>query len=228
MINPKQQKKYEHYLSHVPGCHVLENSEYKNVMKNLRYKKVAKGQNLIDQHDDRNYTFMLKKGFLKIKSFDADEESSYISFLSPNRLFPLRGTFVDSLYCYTVTALTNAEVLYIPTKVFEDLLQSNHKFSLIIIRKMQEVMSENEIFIQKTVTSSARTRVIQVLYNLNDKHGVDLEVGRKIPFPLPIKEIASIAGTTRETAGQVIHDLIAQDVLKYSRKYFFFPSTESD
>lgn len=223
MINPKQQRIFERHLAHVPGSHILKASEYKKVVSCLHYKKIAKGQNLVDQHDDRNYTFILKKGFLKIRSFDAKEDASYVSFLSPNMLFPLRGMFVDSRYCYTVTALTNAEVIFIPTKTFEGLLKSNHKFSLMIIKKMQEVVSEEEIFIQRALTPSATKRVEQVLKYLNNHHGIELEGGRQIPFPLTIKENATIAGTTRETAGQVIHELVDETELEYSRKYLFFP-----
>lgn len=222
-INPETKKEYLRYLSRTELGQVLNPKECEVISTQLRFKKVAKGQNLINQCDDRNYAFFLKEGFLKLDSFDDAEELAYTTFLCPDRLFPLRGMFADSHYCYTATALSEVVVAYVTTEIFEGLLESNHHFSLLIIKQLQKAMAERETFIQKTVTSSAKIRVRQLLGILNERYSVVCDGEKKIPFPLPIKEIARIGGTTRETASQVIHELDIEQKLRYSRKYLSFP-----
>ena len=91
MTDPRNKGNYERYLSQTHECKVLSKPELAEVLKNMQFKQVQKGQHLIDQYDVRNYTFFLKKGFFKTESVNSYCGSSFMSFLCPEMVFPLRG-----------------------------------------------------------------------------------------------------------------------------------------
>lgn len=225
MTDSRNKGNYERYLSQTHECKVLSKPELAEVLKNMQFKQVQKGQHLIDQYDVRNYTFFLKKGFFKTESVNSDCGSSFMSFLCPEMVFPLRGMDTDRSYYYTATALTDAEVVYIPRSLFDKLRYSNHQFSLKITKQMDDVIAETETFLQRTSNSSAKGKIEQALRSINEQFGADdnLKDGRQIPFPITIKELSYFCGVNRKTTSLVIRELVRAEKISYTDKYLFFP-----
>ncbi len=80
-----------------------------------------------------------------------------------------------------------------------------------------------KIYRERMVTSSATHRVKQALMLIADALGTHETPDKTtIPYPITLKEVARVSGTTRETAGQVVGKLVDEGVVSYQHKNFQF------
>jgi cAMP-binding proteins - catabolite gene activator and regulatory subunit of cAMP-dependent protein kinases len=92
-----------------------------------------------------------------------------------------------------------------------------------LISQMGQIINDDENRLQRMVTSSATHRVKQALMLIAADLGTHNESGKTtIPYPITLKEIARVSGTTRETAGQVVSKLVDEGVVVYQHKNFQF------
>lgn len=73
------------------------------------------------------------------------------------------------------------------------------------------------------VTSSATHRIKQALVMFGEDLGDESDQKlTEIPYPITLKELAWVSGTTRETAGQVVSKLVEEGKVNYQHKTFQF------
>ncbi|MGX7426251.1 Crp/Fnr family transcriptional regulator [Aerococcus sanguinicola] len=85
-----------------------------------------------------------------------------------------------------------------------------------------EVLVFTERRIQMTTISSAKQRVIQTLaiwmYDLGHRMGERIVIN----YPLTIGELATVSGTTRETAGRVVKALTEEGLIEFTRQEIIY------
>ncbi|WP_367294407.1 Crp/Fnr family transcriptional regulator [Latilactobacillus sakei] len=223
MIAADEYPRYIQYLRTRPEFIDFSDEEMNILMNNMKVKDFHKGQELFDQTDERSRFYFVVSGLVRAERTDESDEFTFYTYIKQNLAFPYRGMFTDQYYPYTARAMTDIEIIYFPMATFEHLLQKNTGSIVKVVQEMGSIISESEDQIQRMVTSSAKQRVIQALKIFEINLGEPLRCGRSyIPYPITVKELATMSGTTRETAGQIVKQLAAQKLLSYEHKEFRF------
>ncbi|GEP19164.1 Crp/Fnr family transcriptional regulator [Pediococcus argentinicus] len=210
------------FLKRQTECRKLNKSEFNRLVKEVRIKTVRAGQSLFDQMDDLNHLYCLMDGHIKIQSFDQHAEPTFLSYLTPGSIFPIRGLKSGSYHHYRAEAICTLKVIVLPVELMRGFVISNHQFTLAVLDRMELVLRSTEKMMKRTVTSCAKLRVEQSLQVIREKYA-DSENGQeRIPFKITIKDLATISGTTRETTGLVLKDLKSDNRLKYQKKMMCF------
>lgn len=205
-------KKYPEFAS-------LTDSEYLKIENNLYTRTYKKGQILFDPGDERNRIFFLKKGLVKFEKMDANGNFFYIDFIKEHTLFPYIGLFEDTSYHFSAVAMTDIELFYIPTKIFEQVTQANSKHMIFYIKKMSNQLKKYEMKIQDCVMSSAFERVKNTISILMEELGEKTYSGDiVIPYAIQMNDISRSSGTARETASLAIKKMVAQHKIQYVHK----------
>lgn len=180
-----------------------------------------KGQVLFDEGDKREKMYFLLSGGIRIERFDFEGRYNYFNYLKGPELFPLSGIFVNESYHYRAIALSEIELIYFPMALFEETLRKNPQSVLILLKKLSELLMEHEKRLKSSLTSSGNLRIKQTLEMLMTKLGEPLNSQEiALPYPLTIKEIAYLSGTSRETAGKILKELKAKKKITYHYKKF--------
>lgn len=223
MITANEYPRYIQYLKTRPEFSDFSNEEMNILMNNMRVKDFQKGQVLFDQIDERNRFYFVVSGLVRAERDDEEDQFTFYTYIKKDLAFPYRGMFVDRYYSYTARALTDIEIIYFPMATFEQLLRKNTAAIVKVVQEMGKIISDSENQIQQVVTSSARQRVIQSLKIFEINLGNRRQNGSSyIPYPLTVKELATMSGTTRETAGQIVKQLTEQKLIQYEHKKFVF------
>lgn len=221
MIAMERYPQYMHYLKSRSEFSLFNEEEINILQDNMRVKEYKKGQILFDEMDARNRFFFLIEGLVRIERFDSSGEFGFYSYIKENLAFPYRGMFTDENYPYMARAMTDIEIVYFPMATFEKMLRRNNEMTIMVLREMGLIISQTEDQLQRMVTSSAKDRIIQAINIFSEQLGADSTAEKRlIPYPITIKELAFVSGTTRETAGQVVKDLVHANKLLFVRKYF--------
>lgn len=186
-----------------------------------------KGQILFFQADPRIYSFYLLKGLIRLEKTDYSGEYTYLDYIKADTFFPYGGLFGDSTYTHSAYSGTDIDLLLIPNQLLKQILAHNNEQLMYMYTKIAENLKFQESRIQQTAISSATERVIQTLALWMHDMVVASEDKIVIPYPLTINELASAAGTTRETAGKVVRDLASDGKIDFNRRNIQFLKKEA-
>lgn len=221
MIRKSEYPRYVALLKQRPEFNAFTASQFDELTRGMQVKQFPKGQLLFDQADPRERFYFVISGLLRTERIDESGDFTFYSFIAENKGFPYRGLFKDHEYAYSVRTITPVEIVSFPMAMLEQLLTQNAEIMRRVIIEMGQIINENENQLQTMVTSSASDRVRNALAILSDQLGQPLEGGRiYIPYPITLIELSRMAGTTRETAGQVVHKLEAAGRVVYEHKRF--------
>lgn len=177
---------------------------FKNHLFQRTYKK---NQLLFTVGDPRERIYLLSIGYVKLERTNTDATMLYLDYVKPHDLFPYGGMFKDAYYHYSAYALTDIVVYYIPTKIFEDIVQTNKDQLLYIVYRLSRILELHERRLQTITTSNVKDRVEQSITYLVEEFGIQMGNDIVIDVPMTITEIAKISGTSRETASHVFKEL---------------------
>lgn len=220
----KQMKLNQLYeLRYKPVFSNFTDREFNCLKNEFFFRTYKKGQVLFDEGDKREKIYYLAKGLVRIESYDESDTFSYIDYTKPDTLFPYGGMFSDEEYYFSAYAVTDIEVYYIPTKIFEEQVASNAEQLLYLYKNIAMLLKQQEKRIQYLAVSSATSRIVKTLSYLMEELGIYTTPALiEIPFPITINEIADISGCSRETVGSVVKQLKEARKIEYERKHFAF------
>lgn len=221
IIQKKMTDLYE--LRYEPVFSEFTDPEFNLLRKNMYLRKYKKGQVLFDEGDIREKIFYLVSGLVRLEKYDESAFYTYTDYVKKETLFPYGGMFSDEAYHYSAYAMTDIELYYMPTAIFERLVAENPKQMIYFYHKLSKILESHEKRVQYIVVSNATNRIIKTLNYLIKELGEHLNPTMvKIPYPITINEIADMSGCSRETVGNTIKKLKEMDKLEYEHKFFLF------
>lgn len=197
--------------------------EFEKIQDHMYLRQYKKGQVLFDNGDYRNRIYFLIEGLVRVERYDSSGTFCYLDYVKKEHLFPYGGMFFDEFYHFSAYAVTDIEVYYIPTDIFEKISKGNTAQLLYFYQALSTNLESHELKIQYCLASSATVRVVETLAILMKHLGENYFSGTiRIPYPITLKEIAINSGTTRETASNVIKTLKKERKLDYCQKHLIF------
>ncbi|UDE94771.1 Crp/Fnr family transcriptional regulator [Carnobacterium viridans] len=210
-------------LRYKPIFSEFTDPEFNLLRKNMYLRKYKKGQVLFDEEDIREKIFYLISGLVRLEKYDESAFYTYTDYVKKETLFPYGGMFSDEVYHYSAYAVTDIELYYIPTTLFESLIEKNPKQMIFFYHKLSKILETHEKRLQYMVVSNATNRIIKALnYLMKELGDYTNPTMVNIPYPITINEIANMSGCSRETVGNTIKKLKEMEKLEYEHKLFVF------
>lgn len=194
--------------------------------RNSYYRFYKKGQVLFDTDDRRDRIFILDHGLIRVERVDRTASYNFLEFIGDKRPFPLLGMFESDNYHFSAIAMTDIQVFYISTVIFEKIVKSNTEQLRLFNTSLNRLIEKQIKRLQYCITSKATQRVESSLAILMKDLGVYEDDRVVIPYPILINDISRYSGTTRETTGQVIRTLVNQKKISYQYKELIFFDTD--
>ncbi len=104
----------------------------------------------------------------------------------------------DSNFTETIETIEDAEICLIPKKDFNTLLHQNPQVAQKFIQLLSKNIKENESNLLKLAYNSVRKRVSEALLRFTQDNQAPMKISRE--------DLASIAGTSLETAIRTLSD----------------------
>ncbi|MEO1772204.1 MULTISPECIES: Crp/Fnr family transcriptional regulator [Enterococcus] len=209
-----------------PYFSALDQEVREMMERNMYYRFYKKGQVLFDTDDKRDRIFILDKGLIRIERVDQTACYNFLEFLNEKRPFPLLGMFEAQNYHFSAIAMTDIQVFYLSTAVFERIVKSNNDQLRLFNSNLNHLIEKQIRRIQYSVISKATERVENTLSILMEDLAEEQEGNYVIPYPIMINDISRYSGTTRETASQTIKALVKQKKIDYQYKELKFLDTD--
>lgn len=188
--------------------------ELEELLPHVYCRTYRKGQLLFMEGDPRERVYFLMDGYVKLERLNEDATHHYADYLKPKQFFPYNGLFTGQDYRHTAEAVTDIEVIYIPTDRFERFVSRNSKMLLYIVAQMNRILDLHERRVQEIITPSASERVLNTLHFLIEDLGEPDENGVRVRCPFTAIELSRLSGTSRETVSNILSRLRKEEVLQ--------------
>jgi CRP/FNR family transcriptional regulator, cyclic AMP receptor protein len=182
----------------------LENSELLRIADRLNAKKYRKNNLVIFEEDEGQTLYIIRSGRVKISRINGAGEEVILAILGASDFFGELAIIDEGPRSATVTSLDEVELLTINRKDFFELIHDYPSISIALLRMMANRFRKTDAQLVSVSTLDARGRVISTLISLcrdlRQEEGEDIFLSR---LPLQ-RDLASMAGTSRETMSRIL------------------------
>ncbi|MCT0224105.1 Crp/Fnr family transcriptional regulator [Synechococcus sp. CS-1328] len=165
-------------------------------------------QVVVMEEDEGMGLLVLRSGMAKVRGFSADGEEVTLAVLGPEALLGDMAVLVDGRRTADVVALTALQVVKLRSEPFRRLLEREGRLALAMARlQARRLRALNQRFLLRG--ADATTRLLAALLELALQSDPARDPEALVP-PLPQRELAAIAGLSRETASRSLSQLRRQ------------------
>lgn len=204
------------YLKNVPIFSQLLEADLKkleNISKERFYKK---GALVISEGNKGEAIYIIKTGKVKIYKTSSDGREIILDIKDAGKIFAEVTLFNGGMNPATVAAIEDSVIYCINNNDIEMLIKNNPDMALEIIKVLNKRLQEAQAKIKNMALNDTYVRVSQMLLRLSEKYG-DLKNGViELNINLTREELASLAGTSRETVSRILSQFSKEKILKIS------------
>lgn len=173
-------------------------SELKKLTENREIRHFKKKTEVYREGDFPLYLYYVTKGKVKAFKTNDDGKELIVNLYHEGDFVGYVDLIQDSNFTETVETIEDAEVCLIPKKDFNTLLHQNPQVAQKFIQLLSKNIKENESNLLKLAYNSVRKRVSEALLRFAQDNQAPMKISRE--------DLASIAGTSLETAIRTLSD----------------------
>ena len=198
-------------LKTIPLFSTLNDSEREFLLAEHISSSIDSHQNIIFEQDWGKTLFLIGNGIAKIRSITSDGDEVIYALAGKGDVFGEMAGLKDETRSADVISLTAMKIYKFPEKKYLQLLNSSSSFSLQLAKYQSIKLNQlnRRFLIQK---GDATTRYLDAFAYIATKHSPNPSDNYLISKPIQ-KEIASIAGLSRETASRTLTKLKSRAII---------------
>jgi CRP-like cAMP-binding protein len=192
----------------------VEDKEIRDICNSKREESFPRGELICDEGEEIREFMYLKNGLVKIFKKLDNKRDQIIKIARPFDFVSMLSIFSETHYKYSVATLEDSTVCYIDLKVIMNMVTTNGRFALDLLR----IMSKNsDDLINTNINISKRNlkgRVAYVLIYLSDC------IYKNNIFELPVsrKEIGEFIDMTTENVIRTLSEFRKDNIIKINGK----------
>lgn len=165
--------------------------------------------------DIGDQVYLIMSGHVRLFSLHEDGKEVTLAILGPGDIFGELSLFGEKKRTRYAETIDEAVICTAPTaefiKIMADLPAVGKEIMAIVTRRVVQA----EMQIDNLAYTSVRGRLISVLLRLALSFGEQVEGGTKISVRLTRQDLATFAGTSRETCSIVLQRLAREGVIQF-------------
>lgn len=178
---------------------------------------VKKGQVIYHEDTFPKYLYCLNEGKIKITQTGLDGKEQILKLVSSGDVLGYRAILCGDKYSTTATAIEDCSICILPVGLFFTLVKENNNVAFKVIQLFSKELKDAEKKIINVTHRPVSERIAQSLLLLKESYGYEND-DCTIKITVKREEIASIAGTTRETATRMLLELKEKEIIELAGK----------
>ncbi len=188
-----------------------------NPQSSIKVIKATKSTPLFYQHQEHPWVYHIKQGFVVIHGCSLDGKDGLTDLYGPGSWF---GPGLDNyIAAQSATAKKGCELERLSPDGFKHYLQDQPEAGYHIIQQLsnREQQLQTRLFLQQT--SPLAGRLAQLLMHYFTKHGRPCTHGHDVDIHLSQQELASMAGSSRQSVSQLLAEWKRSGAIDYTRQF---------
>ncbi len=198
------------------GIHLFsELTEEKRVAlaKDCGWLRFGRGHVIFDKESESRDVMFVVKGSVHVTAYALTGREISYAELGEGEFFGEIAALDGEPRSASVTAAGECEIAVMPPERFKELLDELPALANFVLRRMCAIIRRSGERLMDMTTLNARQRICMEVLRMAKPNPA--QAGSWVIYPLPTQAtIASRVGTSRETVGRVISDLVRGDVIR--------------
>jgi CRP/FNR family transcriptional regulator/CRP/FNR family cyclic AMP-dependent transcriptional regulator len=198
-------------LRSIPLFADLDDADLKVLSGLVTLRKVRKGAFIVGQNEPGTAMYLLVKGRVKVSLASPDGKELALSYLDAPSHFGEMSLVDSGPRSADVIAMTDVEMLSLDAKDLSRAIQVQPRLALSLIATLSQRLRGTITRLEDMAFRDARHRVMRVLLNVAtaayETRGVPVVEG------FTHYEIATLAGTSRETVSRIVSQLAREGAI---------------
>ncbi|WP_347490680.1 Crp/Fnr family transcriptional regulator [Desulfoscipio sp. XC116] len=200
-------------LKKIPLFTLLERQQLEEIEKFILERSYQKGRIIFMEDEPGEAVFFVKSGRVKVTKRTKDGREHILHFINPGEVFAEVVLFDDGTYPATAEVIEDCTVGLIRNTDMERFIGTHPDIALGLLKIMARRLriSQNQL-IELALMDTTR-RAASMLLFLAGEQGTKTDRGIVIDISLTNQDLASLIGTSRETANRIINDFKRQKAI---------------
>jgi CRP/FNR family cyclic AMP-dependent transcriptional regulator len=204
-------------LKKIPLFADLPEEQLQSLVGALGRRTYAKGQIILHQGDVGDSLFIICSGRVRIYTLSPEGHELSVWICDEGEFFGEMALLTGEPRSACAEAMQDTEVLVLHRHAFHDHLLSNPLTAIRIIEAMSHRLRHTTESAEGLMSMSVTQRLARKLLDLAGRYGVPTADGVLIDLDLSQEAIATLVGTTRESANRALSALRDQGILQVDR-----------
>lgn len=183
----------------------------------LQRRRYRKGQTILRQGDEGDSLFVIVSGRVRIYTLSPEGHELSLTICDQGDFFGEMAMLDGEPRSANAEAMEPTEVLVLHRRAFRNHLLSNPLAAVHIIETLSQRLRRTTESAEDFVTLNVPQRIARKLLELVEHYGVEEEEGVLIDLDLSQEAIASLVGTTRESANRALSRLRERGIVRVER-----------
>lgn len=164
--------------------------------------------------------YMLKEGKVKISRVSEDGKKMTLHLIGPGEIFGESAILGQEKRENIAEVVEDAVICSINRTMFQEMLANNPKMNLSINKFIGLRIRKIQAHVEDLVFKDAKERVVAFLERYTKTFGKKMIDGWMVRPFLTHQEIADLTATSRQTVNTILNELVNNQEIKYTRRYF--------
>ncbi len=193
-------------------------NDWKIVLKKLSInQKFKRNDRIIDEGTPVKGFYFIISGKVKIVTSIYEGQERILRLSHAGHLMGHRAISAN-VYPISAIALTDVEVIFIPTDLFLKMIGQNPNFAIFLVEFIARDLRETEERMKSMIHNDVIVRIALILCMLIDSYGYDAEIKGQLHFSLPRSDMANMAGTSYESVIRTLSKLEDMKLIQLDKK----------
>ena len=213
------------FLKKVAIFQDLGDAQLQAVAEMFKERQYKRNEIIFVEEDTGQYMYIVKKGRVKVSRTLPNGRETILTFHKEGEYFGEMSLIDGETAPANVTAVVATTILVLDRKDFSALLENptiNSMFLKMLCKRCRDAWAQISVL----AFHHADARIRASLYHLSRSRGKPTDHGIRIDLHLTHRELAEMAGISRETATRVLGQLQSEEVLTIEEGYFLISDTK--
>jgi CRP-like cAMP-binding protein len=206
------------YLDRIDLLKELSEEDRTFLTKNAIKKYYEKGCCIFSLGDPGDTVFLIQEGAVKIYDLAESGKESIFWFRYKGEFFGLAEAFGGEDRMCFAEAVEPMSIFVIKREVFEELIQRNPKIALIVIKILGARLRRLGEALKALSSQDLRGRLAQLLLNLGNICGVEVEGKIKVERKFTHQDLADMIGATRQRVTEALNNFARDGLIQFNSK----------
>jgi CRP-like cAMP-binding protein len=204
-------------LRQVPLFARLALAELRVLDASLSSRSFARGAMIFHQGSEGDVLYMIVRGQVRIFTNSLLGQELSMKVFRSGEFFGELALLDGHPRSASAQAMVATETLTLHRDAFRRAISAAPEIAVSVLEELSARLRRTNIYVEHLTSQSAPQRVVRTLLDLADQHGVGEQGATRIDLHLTQDDLASLAGTTRETVNRVLSGLRDQGLIHVER-----------
>ena len=214
------------YLQNFNLLKGMDESSMEMMSEKSTMKKSSKREVIYFPEERSDNIYLLKVGKVKISRVSEDGKKMTLQLIGPGEIFGESAILGQDKRENIAEVVEDAVICSINRTMFQEMLVNNPKLNLSINKFIGLRIRKIEAHIEDLVFKDAEERVIAFLKRYVKTFGKKMVDGWMVRPFLTHQEIAELTATSRQTVNSILNELVTNQEIKYTRRFFQLLNTD--